>query len=111
MEDSVVADSVVVAADASPPLSPAVAAAGAADDGASSPELVIENDDSMVSSTATPSADKLLGIEDDDPDAVAASDSELVVLEPVSDVAAGDGVAAESASGVDTVVMLGSSTR
>ena len=105
-----VADSVVVAADASPPLSPAVAAAGAADDGASSPELVIENDDSMVSSTATPSADKLLGIEDDDPDAVAASDSELV-LEPVSDVAAGDGVAAESASGVDTVVMLGSPTR
>ena len=105
-----VADSVVVAADASPPLSPAGAAAGAADDGASSPELVIENDDSMVSSTATPSADKLLGIEDDDPDAVAASDSELV-LEPVSDVAAGDGVAAESASGVDTVVMLGSSTR
>ena len=105
-----VADSVVVAADASPPLSPAGAAAGAADDGASSPELVIESDDSMVSSTATPSADKLLGIEDDDPDAVAASDSELV-LEPVSDVAAGDGVAAESASGVDTVVMLGSSTR
>ena len=105
-----VADSVVVAADASPPLSPAGAAAGAADDGASSPEVVIENDDSMVSSTATPSADKLLGIEDDDPDAVAASDSELV-LEPVSDVAAGDGVAAESASGVDTVVMLGSSTR
>ena len=105
-----VADSVVVAADASPPPSPAGAAAGAADDGASSPELVIENDVSMFSSTATPSADKLAGIEDDDTEAVVTSDSELAP-EPVSYEAAGEGVDAASASGVATVVMLGSPTR
>ena len=82
-----VADSIAVAADVSPPPSPAVGAAGAADDGASSPELVIENDDSMVSSTATPSADKLLGIEDDDPEAVATSAS-VLEPDPVPDEAA-----------------------
>ena len=59
---------------------------------ASSPELVIENDDSMVSSTATPSADRLLGIEDDDPDAVAVVGTPQVVEPSVWARAAEDSV-------------------
>ena len=110
MEDSVFADSVPVAADASPLPSPAMVVAGTAEDEASSPGLFIENDDSMASSTTTPSADKLTGMDDDDPEPDATSVAEL---EPdsVPDEAAGDSVAAASSSEVTTVAILGSSTR